>query len=111
DPNDAPGEARSIDWAAYDRYRARLADLVPVTRGLGVRKIWAATIDYTPAHPPADPGAGHHPGRLTDRRRRGRVGGWSRDDVGSGRGPRGGGPGAARTDRSHGRQPARPGPV
>ena len=52
DPNDAPGEARSIDWAAYDRYRARLADLVPVTRGLGIRKIWAATIDYTPDHLP-----------------------------------------------------------
>jgi sarcosine oxidase subunit beta len=52
DPNDAPGEARSIDWAAYDRYRSRLADLVPVTRGLGIRKIWAATIDYTPDHLP-----------------------------------------------------------
>jgi sarcosine oxidase, subunit beta len=25
---------------------------VPVTRGLGLRKIWAATIDYTPDHLP-----------------------------------------------------------
>ena len=32
--------------------RARLAELVPATRGLGLRKIWAATIDYTPDHLP-----------------------------------------------------------
>jgi sarcosine oxidase subunit beta len=32
--------------------RARLATLVPVTRDLGLRKIWAATIDYTPDHLP-----------------------------------------------------------
>src|SRR6202035_3446934 len=32
------------------RMRARLAALVPVTGGLGLRRIWAATIDYTP-HP------------------------------------------------------------
>jgi len=25
---------------------------VPVTRGLGLRRIWAATIDYTPDHMP-----------------------------------------------------------
>jgi sarcosine oxidase subunit beta len=52
DPDDAPGEARAIDWAAYERYRARLADYVPLTRDLGLRKIWAATIDYTPDHLP-----------------------------------------------------------
>jgi sarcosine oxidase subunit beta len=52
DPDEQPGEAREIDWAAYERFRARLADLVPVTRGLGLRKIWAATIDYTPDHLP-----------------------------------------------------------
>jgi sarcosine oxidase subunit beta len=32
--------------------RARLAELVPVTAGLGLRKVWAATIDYTPDHLP-----------------------------------------------------------
>lgn len=52
DPDERPGEARSIDWAAYERYRARLADYVPITRGLGLRRIWAATIDYTPDHLP-----------------------------------------------------------
>lgn len=48
DPDETPGEAREIDWAAYERYRERLAGFVPVTRDLGLRKIWAATIDYTP---------------------------------------------------------------
>jgi sarcosine oxidase subunit beta len=52
DPDDEPGEARSIDWTAYERYRARLADYVPLTRDLGLRKIWAATIEYTPDHLP-----------------------------------------------------------
>jgi sarcosine oxidase subunit beta len=52
DPDEAPGEARSIDWVAYDRARARLAGFVPITRDLGLRRIWAATIDYTPDHLP-----------------------------------------------------------
>ena len=52
DPDEQPGEARSVDWTAYDRARARLANLVPITRELGLRKIWAATIDYTPDHLP-----------------------------------------------------------
>jgi sarcosine oxidase subunit beta len=52
DPDEQPGVAREIDWAAYERYRKRLAGYVPVTRGLGLRKIWAATIDYTPDHLP-----------------------------------------------------------
>jgi sarcosine oxidase subunit beta len=52
DPNDRPGEAREIDWAMYDAMRERLAAFVPVTRGLGLRKIWAATIDFTPDHLP-----------------------------------------------------------
>ena len=52
DPDEQPGEARSIDWAAYERARARLAGFVPVTRDLGLRRIWAATIDYTPDHLP-----------------------------------------------------------
>jgi len=52
DPNEVPGEARSIDWVGYDAMRARLGSLVPVTRDLGLRRIWAATIDYTPDHLP-----------------------------------------------------------
>ena len=52
DPNDQPGEARTIDWAMYEAMRERLAAFVPLTRGLGLRKIWAATIDFTPDHLP-----------------------------------------------------------
>jgi sarcosine oxidase subunit beta len=52
DPDEQPGEAREIDWSAYERYRARLAEYVPITRELGLRKIWVATIDYTPDHLP-----------------------------------------------------------
>ena len=52
DPDEQPGEAREIDWAAYERFRARLAEFVPITRDLGLRKIWAATIEYTPDHLP-----------------------------------------------------------
>ena len=52
DPDETPGQAREIDWAAYERYRERLAGYVPVTLDLGLRKIWAATIDYTPDHLP-----------------------------------------------------------
>jgi sarcosine oxidase subunit beta len=52
DPDEQPGEAREVDWAAYERSRVRLADYVPLTRGLGLRKIWAATIEYTPDHLP-----------------------------------------------------------
>jgi sarcosine oxidase subunit beta len=52
DPDEQPGEARRIDWAAYERYRAQLARYVPVSADLGLRRIWAATIDYTPDHLP-----------------------------------------------------------
>ncbi len=52
DPDEQPGEAREIDWPFYERMRERLAALVPVTAGLGLRRIWAATIDYTPDHLP-----------------------------------------------------------
>lgn len=52
DPDEQPGEARTIDWAVYERIRTRLDDLVPVTRGQALRKAWCATIDYTPDHLP-----------------------------------------------------------
>jgi sarcosine oxidase subunit beta len=39
--------------------RTRLAKLVPVTAGLGLRRLWAATIDFTPDHLPIiGPGLG-----------------------------------------------------
>ena len=52
DPDEVPGEARRIDWSFYDAMRARLGGLVPVTTDLGLRRIWVATIDYTPDHLP-----------------------------------------------------------
>jgi sarcosine oxidase, subunit beta len=51
-PDEPPGENREVDEAYLARMRARLARLVPVTAGLGLRRIWAATIDYTPDHLP-----------------------------------------------------------
>jgi sarcosine oxidase subunit beta len=51
-PDEPPGENREVDEAYLARMRARLAALVPVTAGLGLRRIWAATIDYTPDHLP-----------------------------------------------------------
>jgi sarcosine oxidase subunit beta len=52
DPDEEPGEATDIDWAALRRTRERLATLVPVTRDLDLRRVWAATIDFTPDHQP-----------------------------------------------------------
>jgi sarcosine oxidase subunit beta len=52
DPAEPPGEDRHIDHAYLARMRERLARLVPVTAALGLRRIWAATIDYTPDHLP-----------------------------------------------------------
>ncbi len=51
-PMETPGAARQIDWPYLRKMQRRLAQLVPVTRGLGIRKAWAATIDYTPDHLP-----------------------------------------------------------
>jgi sarcosine oxidase, subunit beta len=51
-PEEQPGENVSVDEAYLARMRERLAMLVPVTAGLGLRRTWAATIDYTPDHQP-----------------------------------------------------------
>jgi sarcosine oxidase subunit beta len=51
-PNETPGPATSIDWPYLRRMERRLHHLVPVTAGLGIRKAWAATIEYTPDHLP-----------------------------------------------------------
>ncbi len=51
-PDEPPGDATEIDWAYLDTMRGRLAELVPSTRSLELRRVWAATIDYTPDHLP-----------------------------------------------------------
>ncbi len=51
-PAEPPGEAACVDEPYLARMRQRLAELVPVTAGLGLRRTWAATIDYTPDHLP-----------------------------------------------------------
>jgi sarcosine oxidase subunit beta len=51
-PDEPPGERVDFDWAYYERMRERVAELLPSTDGLGLRKLWAATIDFTPDHLP-----------------------------------------------------------
>ncbi len=59
-PDEPPGENRAIDEDYMALMRQRLAKLVPLTAGLRLRRIWAATIDYTPDHLPI---VGRAPGR------------------------------------------------
>jgi glycine/D-amino acid oxidase-like deaminating enzyme len=51
-PDEEPGTATEFDWAYYRTMQSRVAALVPVTESLGLRKAWAATIDFTPDHLP-----------------------------------------------------------
>ena len=51
-PDERPGQARTIDWTYLRKMQRRLKRFVPVTGNLGIRKVWAATIDYTPDHLP-----------------------------------------------------------
>jgi sarcosine oxidase subunit beta len=51
-PDESPGRAREVDWAYLEKMRDRVATLYPATAGLGLRRAWAATIDYTPDHLP-----------------------------------------------------------
>ena len=51
-PDERPGPAARVDEHYLALMRERLGQLVPVTRGLGLRRVWAATIDYTPDHLP-----------------------------------------------------------
>ncbi len=51
-PDETPGIAREIDWPYLRRMQRRLERLVPAARGLGLRKAWCATIDFTPDHQP-----------------------------------------------------------
>jgi sarcosine oxidase subunit beta len=51
-PDEPEGKAREIDVPYLEKMRQRLAELVPVTASLGLRRTWAATIDFTPDHLP-----------------------------------------------------------
>ncbi|MEX0984745.1 MAG: FAD-binding oxidoreductase [Actinomycetota bacterium] len=51
-PAETPGAATRIDWDYLRRMESRLHRLVPATRRLGIKKAWAATIEYTPDHLP-----------------------------------------------------------
>jgi sarcosine oxidase subunit beta len=51
-PDEPAGTNRVVDWGYLERMRRRLAELVPLTAGLELRKVWAATIDFTPDHLP-----------------------------------------------------------
>jgi sarcosine oxidase subunit beta len=51
-PDEPPGDTVRVDEPYLALMRQRLAELVPVTAGLGLRRTWAATIDYTPDHLP-----------------------------------------------------------
>lgn len=51
-PDEPPGEAHGFDRGYFEKIRARVADLVPVTAELPLQRTWAATIDYTPDHLP-----------------------------------------------------------
>jgi sarcosine oxidase subunit beta len=51
-PDERPGEERHVDAGYLALMQQRLARLVPVTAGLPLRRIWAATIDFTPDHLP-----------------------------------------------------------
>jgi sarcosine oxidase, subunit beta len=51
-PDEPPGERVDFDWTYYEKMRRRIAQLLPATDGLAPRKLWAATIDFTPDHLP-----------------------------------------------------------
>lgn len=51
-PDEAPGVAADFDETYYQKARDRIEELLPGVKGLGLRRTWAATIDYTPDHLP-----------------------------------------------------------
>ncbi len=51
-PDEAPGKAREVDWPYLHEMEARMHRYVPVAKDLGIRKAWAATIEYCPDHLP-----------------------------------------------------------
>ena len=51
-PDELPGVAADFDEIYYQKARDRIEELLPGLKGLGLRRTWAATIDYTPDHLP-----------------------------------------------------------
>ncbi|HVA22713.1 MAG TPA: FAD-binding oxidoreductase [Candidatus Micrarchaeia archaeon] len=51
-PDESPGPASAVDWRYLARMRRRVGRWVPLASGLELRKVWAATIDYTADHLP-----------------------------------------------------------
>jgi len=51
-PDEKPGKAERFDTVYYERARERIEALLPAVAGLGLRRSWAATIDYTSDHTP-----------------------------------------------------------
>lgn len=51
-PAEVPGRSAGFDWGYYESIRRRMTELVPVTGQVGVAKVWAATIEFTPDHLP-----------------------------------------------------------
>ncbi|WP_029118181.1 FAD-binding oxidoreductase [Mycobacterium sp. URHB0044] len=51
-PAEPPGVAVDFDTDYYVKARDRIEHLFPEVAGLGLRRSWAATIDYTPDHLP-----------------------------------------------------------
>jgi sarcosine oxidase subunit beta len=51
-PDEAPGPAREVDWPYLRRMEQRMHGFVPIAKDLGIRKAWAATIEYCPDHLP-----------------------------------------------------------
>jgi sarcosine oxidase subunit beta len=51
-PDESVGEATAFDTRYFEVMADRMATLVPATAQVGLRKTWAATIDFTPDHLP-----------------------------------------------------------
>jgi sarcosine oxidase subunit beta len=51
-PDESPGAAREVDWPYLHAMEGRVHRYVPLASGLGIRKAWAATIEYCPDHLP-----------------------------------------------------------
>jgi sarcosine oxidase, subunit beta len=51
-PDEAPGPAREVDWPYLRKMERRMHGFVPIAKDLGMRKAWAATIEYCPDHLP-----------------------------------------------------------
>ena len=51
-PDEAPGPAHEVDWPYLHEMEERMRRYVPIAKDLGIRKAWAATIEYCPDHLP-----------------------------------------------------------